>query len=421
MFTLLRYLYSLVITLALPFIFFRLLWRSRKVPAYRSRWLERLGVFKNPGLTANGIWLHAVSVGEVVAAVPLINALLAAYPGMPIIVTTTTPTGSERLRQALGDKIFHVYMPYDLTWALKLFLNIIKPRCLIIMETELWPNLLHLCKQKNIPVIIANARLSDKSFAGYFRFKKIISNILNQITYVAAQSQLDAERFILLGMPADKVQAVGNLKFDVKINPIVNSRLVVNNRTILVAASTHAGEEEQVLQAFNNVKKQQSDLLLILVPRHPDRFNTVAKLLEKNNLNYVRRSSGDAISQNVAVLLGDTMGELNIFYSVADIAFVGGSLMPIGGHNLLEPAAFGVPIITGPYYSNFKEITNKLLQADGLRIINNPVQLADQIVEWLDDENIRKQIGVNANAMIEQNRGALSKIMAVISAKGVIV
>lgn len=415
MYTLLRYLYSLLLTLALPLIFLRLYLRSIKVPSYRMRWLERLGIIKAT-IEPGGIWIHAVSVGEVVAAIPLINALQLSYPHMPITVTTTTPTGSQRLQQSIGDKVNHMYMPYDVAWALQDILHKIRPKVLLIMETELWPNLLYKCKQQEIPVIIVNARISDKSLRGYKRIKPFTARLLQQVTLVLAQSDQDGERFVELGLAPDKLEVVGNLKFDVEIpqqQQLLGMALKgkLNNRQVWVAASTHAGEEEQILTAFATIHAKWPDCLLILVPRHPNRFDDVANLIEKHGFSYVRRSTDHLCTPDTAVLLGDTMGELNIFYAAADLAFVGGSLVPIGGHNLLEPAAAGIAMMTGPHMNNFKEITDKLLENQAVFIVHNMKQITQQVEIWLSNTQLRGDVGARGLAVIVQNRGTTAKVI----------
>lgn len=420
LYSLLRYLYSLVITIALPLIFLRLLWRSFRVPAYRQGWLQRLGIFNGPALKAQGVWIHAVSVGEVVAAIPLILALHAQDPELTVTVTTTTPTGAQRLKQSLGSKVTHLYLPYDLPWAILALLKHIQPQCLINMETELWPNVLNVCKIKNIPVLIVNARLSNRSIKGYLRIKWIVAKMLRQVAFVAAQSQLDADRFLQLGMQADRLQVTGNLKFDVQIpdQQILSGKqlkISLEQRVIWVAASTHSGEEEIILKIFAQLKDKFPQCLLILVPRHPDRFNQVAVLIEKYKLPYVRRSLNTACSSETSVLLGDTMGELNIFYAAADLAFVGGSLVNVGGHNLLEPATFALPIATGAYLSNFQDIADLLAQAGGVVVVNDPPQLTATVSAWLADPELRAMLGKNALQVVQQNKGATTKTMQIIA------
>lgn len=416
-----RYLYSLIFIMVLPFVFLRLLWRSFRLPANRQRWSERLGLFNLPDIKPQGLWIHAVSVGEVVAAVPLIKALQQKYPTLNLTVTTTTATGSQRLRQSLGNSVSHVYMPYDIPCAINSFLHRIQARCLIIMETELWPNLLHVCHTKNIPILVANGRLSDHSFKMYSKIKGFMSKMLQNVSCVAAQSQMDAERFRQLGLAEDKLQVSGNLKFEVNVSETqqkagLDLKATLGQRLVWVVASTHAGEEEQIIAAFKIVKTHIPQCLLILVPRHPDRFNEVMKLLDKHEISYVCRSKGDVCAPDTEVLMGDTMGEMNIFYAAADLAFVGGSLVDMGGHNLLEPAALGVPSLTGPYFSNFKEITEKLLQAGGLCVVRDREQLAAKVIELLGlSDAARKEIGARGLAVIEQNRGAISKLMSVIT------
>jgi 3-deoxy-D-manno-octulosonic-acid transferase len=419
LFAILRIYYTLFIILALPLIFARLLLRSAKLPAYRVRLLERLGVYSKPISNPNGIWIHAVSVGEVVAAVPLIKALQSKYTTMPITVTTMTPTGAQRVQQMLGNTVTHVYMPYDIPWCIAGFIKKVQPLCLIIMETELWPNLLNTCKSRSIPVIIANARLSDRSFPRYMRFRWFLKQMLHDITYVATQSPLDTQRFIQLGLDANKITTVGNLKFDVLVDDrqLQAGKVLkanVGTRLILVAASTHEGEEQQILQSFKQIQQNYPDCLLILIPRHPDRFNRVAEILTQQQVNFIRRSSGAQCSSDTAVLLGDTMGELYMYYAAADVAFVGGSLMPIGGHNLLEPAAIGVPCITGPNLENFKDIAKLLTDAGLLQIVQDPAQLAQQCAALFGDPDQCAQLGDNAKQIIAQNRGATTRTMDII-------
>lgn len=392
-----------------------MLLRSVRLPAYRKRLLERLGIYWNFYPKTQGLWIHAVSVGEVVAALPLINALRQKYVNLPITVTTTTPTGSQRVQQSLGNTVSHVYMPYDIPWAINSLIKKLQPSCLIIMETELWPNVLQQCVQHSIPVIIANGRISDRSLRGYMRLHWFIKNILQQVTFVAAQSQTDAERFIRLGLSSSNVSVAGNLKFEVQVDVVQQQqgaalRAAIPNRFIWVAASTHLYEEEQVIEAFKEVQLYIPQCLLILVPRHPDRFAAVAELLKLHNLSFVTRSSGAVCDNTTKVILGDTMGELATFYAAADLAFVGGSLVPVGGHNLLESAVLGIPSITGPHMENFKEITKLLLDAGAISVVKNPAHLAQQIITWWKDPDLLKNLGVKARRVVAENRGAVATI-----------
>lgn len=406
-----RYLYSLILTILLPLAFVRLRWRARRLPAYNLRWLERLGIFADPKLQAGGLWLHAVSVGEVVAAIPLIRALQQRAPARPITITTTTPTGSELVRRTFNDTVTHVYLPYDLPWCINNFLGKIRPQQVIIMETELWPNLLHICNKRGMQIVIANARLSDKSFNNYRKIKWLMSDILNNVTCVAAQSTQDAQRFLQLGLSADKINITGNLKFDVEF-PKHQSK--INDRIVWVAASTHRGEEEIVLQVYKQLKQQFPNLLLILVPRHPDRFAEVADLLNQHQLSFQQHSKKEQLLASTQILLGDTMGDLGYFYALADLTFVGGSLVPIGGHNLLEPAGQGVPIVTGPHITNFREIANKLLHAKAMAIINSGTELFEQLRTWCAQPQQRLMIGQQGLAVVDQNRGAVAKTLGLL-------
>lgn len=418
MYKILRYLYSLFFILALPVIFLRLLWRSRKAPAYRRRWLERLGIFAC-NIKPGGLWLHAVSVGEVVAALPLIKSLQKQYPNLALTITTTTPTGSQRVQQSLGASVTHVYLPYDIIWALQSFVRKIQPQCLVVMETELWPNLFEICQQRNIPIVIVNGRLSDKSFKPYSRLRWFMQPMFDRVNFVAAQSDLDADRFKQIGVASDKLLMAGNLKYDVQVTPQQQElgqqlRQNIGQRLVWVMASTHAGEEEMALDAFANLQNEFPNLLLILVPRHPERFNSIAELIEQRKLRFVRRSQNPSISADTQVLLGDTMGEMNVFYAAADLAFVGGSLVPIGGHNLLEPAALGIATITGPYMSNFIEITNKLLQSSAVIQVSDAEQMQQKLRELLADTALRQQMGQFGLQVIAKNRGANERIMQII-------
>ncbi len=369
-----RYLYSFLFYLALPLVFLRLIWRSRRLPAYRQRWTERLGFY--PFHFDQCLWVHAVSVGETIAAVPLINALKERYPHLPVLVTTMTPTGAARVKAAFGDTVAHAYLPYDLPGAVSRFLNSMHPKVAVIMETELWPNLLAACKKRHIPVCLANARLSAKSAATYRRIASLTREMLNNIDVIAAHGQADAQRFIELGAPVSNVVVTGNIKFDLEIPSDLMRRaeqltdVLGKDRFIWVAASTHEGEEDVLLTAHKLLREQVPQALLILVPRHPDRFNTVAKLSEQQ-FNTVRRSSNQACTPETAVYLGDTMGEMLLMYAVCDVAFVGGSLIERGGHNILEPAVLAKPIVTGHSLFNFAEMSEKFLTADALHRVSD--------------------------------------------------
>ncbi len=414
-----RFLYTLLFYVALPFIMLRLLWRARKNPGYAKHISQRLGFFSK-AIEQNGIWIHAVSMGETIAATPLIKALQKQYPNIPIVITNTTPTGAERANINFGDSVTQLYFPYDVPCVLQRFLAAVKPRCLIMIETELWPNLFHCCAQKNVPVFIANARLSARSAKGYQRISALIKPMLQCVTSMAVQTQAEAERFIKLGLAADRIQVTGSIKFDLEIAADLFERSkqlraqLGNDRPVWIAASTHEGEEEKVLEAFAEVKKQIPNILLMLVPRHPERFGRVADLCKQRNYKIVLRSEKINCNNETDIFVGDTLGELLLFYGAADIAFVGGSLVPVGGHNPLEPAAMGVPIIMGPKLFNFLQISEQLQQAGAMLKVENTNELAQQVITLLQNSNKREHMGVAAQQFVAQNRGALAKHLVLI-------
>lgn len=390
------------------------------MPTYRKRILERLGFYKSIVVVPNGILIHAVSVGEVVAAIPLIRSLQTQYPSLPITVTTTTPTGAQRVQQSLGKSVNHIYAAYDVTWIIKRLLRKIKPVCVIIMETEIWPNLIYSCYKQHIPTVIANACLSDSSFIGYKRIKFFIGKILQCLSCVAAQSSMDGARFVELGLSETKLQITGSLKFDVLANRQQQEegkqyKYSLGDRLVLVAASTHAGEETQILAAYKEIRTDYPNLLLILIPRHPERFREVAELLVQQKFNFIRRSAGQECNNAVEVILGDTMGELGMYYAMADLVFVGGSLVPIGGHNLLEAAALELPCITGPYTYDCQETVKMLKQANGLVVIQNIAELEQQIKLLLGAPKDRAKLAANALQIVKQNRGAVQKLVLIVS------
>ena len=413
-----RYIYGLLLYLLVPFVILRLMWRGLRAPAYRRRWAERFGFF--PRLPVTGVvWVHAVSVGEVQAALPLI-AWLREQRQVPVLVTTTTVTGSERVRQQLADQVFHVYAPYDLPGAVRRFLRRVRPSAVIIMETEIWPNLFHRCRAAGIPLILANARLSAPSAQGYRRVRGLTRATLRNVTELAAQARPDADRFIALGMDAQHVHVTGNIKFDVQLPAELQARAEElrrewgENRPVWVAASTHAGEEELILSAFDMVQRRLPQALLVLVPRHPERFDKVAELCQRRGYVVARRGAHGVVGAEVTVFIGDTMGELPLFYAGADVAFVGGSLVPTGGHNVLEPAALGVPIVVGPHTFNFLEITRALISHGGAERVETVTELATVVVRLLENAKLRDATGSCGRELVERNRGAMAKLEAVL-------
>jgi len=414
-----RNVYSLLFYFALPFILLRLQWKGRKNPAYKERWGERLGLYKNKPILKSCLWIHAVSLGESVAAIPLIKALQARYPEEKIIVTNMTPTGAEKIRATFGDEVLQLYVPYDYPGAIKRFLDQFNPRLLIIMETELWPNLLYYSAKKNIPVLLANARLSPRSFNNYFRFKPLVSKMLSCITNVAAQSVADGQRFLELGLTQEKLIVSGNIKFDLNVaeevykaaQTLQHNWQLLTSRPVWIAASTHSGEEEIVLAAAKRVLQILPDALLILVPRHPERFNDVAVLCTKQGFNCVRYSENPVVSAGTQVVLGDTIGRLLSLYALAKVAFVGGSLIPIGGHNLLEPVAIGASVLTGPELHNFREISELLLASNALILIKDTNDLAEKVLRLLQDSSANAIMVKAGQGVIQQNKGALEKLL----------
>lgn len=410
-----RWLYTGLLYPILPLALLRLYWRGRRDPEHRRRWRERLG-FVPPLPQPGCLWIHAVSVGESRAALPLIRALLDRYPGRPLLVTTTTLTGSRQVREALGERVHHVYAPYDLPGAVRRFLQQSRPRLAVIMETELWPNLLRQCAIAGVPVLIANARLSERSARGYARIRRLTASMLRDITLIAAQAEADAGRFRALGAP--RVEVAGNLKYDLTLPDDLPERgrqlrreLLGDGRPVWIAASTHAGEDEPILDAFARLRTRRPELLLFLVPRHPERFDGVAELCRQRGFRLVRRSEERPCPPDTAVFLGDSMGELLLFYAAADLAFVGGSLVPTGGHNVLEPALLGLPVLFGPHMFNFTEAGERLLETEAAWRVADAATLAATLDRLLADPALRQQAGQRGRAVVERHRGALKALL----------
>lgn len=418
-----RPLYTSLLYLLTPLILLRLWLRGRKAPAYRRRIRERFGWIPRLPADRPVFWVHAVSVGETLAAVPLVKALQRQYPGHRILVTTMTPTGSDRVRAVFGDSVAHVYAPYDLPGAVRRFLGRTQPELLIVMETELWPNIVAACERRGIPVLLANARLSDKSAHGYARLGGLTRTMLARLAAVAAQAEPDGLRFCRLGLPEDRLVITGNIKFDLDIGNELQQRAGVlrkewqrgeSPRPVWLAASTHAGEDEIVLTAHRALLEHFPDLLLVLVPRHPERFDPVFELCRREGFAVARRSQAD-FSADCQVLLGDTMGELLAFYGACDIAFVGGSLVPNGGHSLIEPAAWRKPVLSGPHLFNFAEVTSQLQAADALLLCEDFGRIATAVGRLLRNPEEARQRGEWAWRVAESNRGALQRLLGVVN------
>ena len=414
-----RKFYTLLLYLLTPLVLLRLVWRGLRAPDYWRRWPERFGTIEPP-LGEHVIWIHAVSVGEVQAAEPVIRALLEQRPEHSILVTTVTPTGSSRVVDMFGDDVAHVYAPYDLPGAVARFFDRVRPQLAIVMETELWPNLFHACHHRSVPLLLVNARLSTRSVAGYRRVRKLVGRTLACVTEIAAQTATDAGRFESLGAAAGSISVTGNMKFEQRIPPSLLERAEVLRRDwgigrpVWIAASTHEGEDEMLLDIFRQLRKQFNGCLLVLVPRHPERFESVADLCRHRGYNTVLRSEQVPCTPETSVFVGDSMGELPLFYAAADVAFVGGSLVHHGGHNLLEPAALGIPVVTGPNVFNFVEICELLLQAGACEKVETTAELLQTVSRWLEDANERHHVGQQGRQVVEKNRGALKSVMAMI-------
>jgi len=414
-----RTLYTALFYLGLPLVAIRLWLRSRKAPAYAKRIGERFS-YGMPTLQPGGIWVHAVSVGESIAAAPMIRALLQRYPQLPITVTCMTPTGSERIHALFANepRIQHCYLPYDLPCAAARFLDRVQPKLAVIMETELWPNHIHQCAKRGIPVALANGRLSERSAKGYGRFSKLTAPMLTEMSLFAVQTEAEAQRFRDLGARPETVEVTGSIKFDLTIDPQLLQRAAelrgqwqALERPVWIAASTHEGEDEVVLNAHRRLLANHPDALLILVPRHPERFNSVFELCQREGFATVRRSTGASVDAQTSVLLGDTMGELLFLYALADSAFVGGSLVSNGGHNLLEPAALAKPVISGPHLFNFLDIAAQLRSAGALAEVDDAEGLATEVQRLFELPRDAQRMAEAGLSVMRRNQGALQRLL----------
>jgi 3-deoxy-D-manno-octulosonic-acid transferase len=415
----LRALYSLVIRLALPLSLYYLMWRGLRQNEYFDRWSERFALYRGAPIL-DCLWLHAVSVGEVNAAIPLVNALREAHPQRPLLVTTTTPTGSARVRALWGESVLHVYLPYDLPGAVRNFLDHFHPAIAIVMETEIWPNLFAELQRRDVPAIIANARLSERSLKAYRPIAPLVRITMRTIDHVAAQSEADAARYRKLGALPETVHAIGNLKYDLPDpSPLVEQARGWRERwgiarPVWIAASTHPDEEAAVLQAHRAVLERFPDALMLWAPRHPERFAAAANASTRAGFRVATRRADSLPRAGSEVFVIDTLGELMAFYAAADVAFVGGSLQEVGGHNLLEPAAFGVPALDGPHTFNFPEITDLLLGTGTVQRIADASTLGAKLCELLADPNERSRRGEAGRLRIETERGALARTLRLV-------
>ena len=413
-----RFLYIVIAYLISPIVIGALALRGFRERTHWQGFSQRFGF--GPPITDRGIWVHAVSVGEVQAAVPLVEALLKRFPQLPMVLTTVTPTGRARAQALFKQRVDVRYVPIDLPGAVRRFFQRVKPQLAVIIETEIWPNLYHRCGRLGVPLVLASARISPRSVASYRRLVGLFRETLSHGIFIAAQSAEDAERFLSIGANPARTHVVGNIKFDFGYPPDMETRgherrqLLGVHRPVWVAGSTHAQEEDVLLAAHAKVRERFSNALLVLVPRHPPRFAEVAASVRDQGMNCVTRTSGAAATPDTQVFLLDTLGELPPFYAAGDVAFVGGSLVPIGGHNLLEPAALGLPIIAGPHNFNSADIAKLLIERGAVRIVPDAAGLAAAVGELLADPAKRAQMGAAGRKAVDQNRGAVGRLMAFI-------
>ncbi len=411
-----RFFYSLLIILSTPFVLLYFTLRGLRDRAYLGRWRERFGFIPDSG-KPGGILVHAASVGEFNAASPLIKALLETYPDLGLTVTTLTPTGSERVKRELGDRVFHSYIPLDLPGAVSRFLDRLQPRLIIVMETEIWPNLYLQAQRLNIPLLMANARLSQHSVQRFQHISGLAGKVLQSVAWIGAQSTGDAERLVTCGANPQRIDLTGNLKFDMDVPDSLEEKGAAlrsgwnRPRPVLIAGSTHEADENVVLPAFVDLLQTLPDALLILVPRHPERFARAAQLAQAAGLRTALLSQGEACSAQTQCFVIDTIGELMTYYAVADVAFVGGSMGDQGGHNALEPAALARPVLLGPNMDNAREIAAQLLQCNAAVRVTDREELRQAAEKLLTDDSLRASMGQAGRVLVEKNKGALDLTM----------
>lgn len=409
-----RLVYSFLMYLLTPYLLFRLWWKGRHSPEYRKRIGERFSWDKADSDPID-IWIHAVSLGEVIAATPLIDSLL--QKKYTVLITTMTPTGSARVKDRFGDTVAHRYIPYDLPGMMKRFFKQVRPKIGIVMETELWPNLVYHAHAAKIPLLLVNARLSEQSLKGYLRLKFLFKPVLNNFSAILTQSDDDAARFNALGAREGLVQVLGNIKFDLQTNPSVGvpfyefKKLWGAERVVVIAASTHEDEESQILSHLRRLQLAIPQVILLIAPRHPERFNMVYQLACRLGFNCGLRSNSNSLSSVNDVVVLDSLGELMGFYQLSDYAFVGGSLVPVGGHNVLEPIALQVPALSGQHVHNFKTICRDLAEAEAIVIVNNSAELIDSIINLNKEPAHKQQMISNATNVLERNKGSINKYL----------
>ena len=415
-----RMVYLLLVYLAAPIVVAMEAWKAIWQPEYRGRLGQRLG-YVVPQPAAGCLWVHAVSVGEVQAAAALIRALRQSYPAIPVVITTVTPTGAQRARALFGDAVRHYYLPYDLPGSVRRFLDRIQPQVAIILETEIWPTLYHELGGRGIPLVMASARVSTRSVDRYRRMASLFRETLSHGIQIGAQTAADADRFRAIGAPADRVRVTGNVKFDMEIPEasIAAGRdfraRCAAARPVWIAGSTHEGEEEAMLAAHAIVRARHPGALLILVPRHPQRFEAVRALLRRSGVDFAQRSAGEEPTAGQPVFLVDTLGDLQTFYAASDVAFVAGSLVPVGGHSLLEPAVLGLPMLSGPHTQNAQDVAELFEQSGALRIVRSKEELAQRVADWFDDPARARADGASGQQAVAQNRGAVNRLVAMVA------
>ena len=407
--------YSLIWSLLLPLVLLRLWLKGRRQPDYRLRWPERMGHW--PLYPQGCLWIHAVSVGETIAAKPLVEQWQQRHPDIPILLTTMTPTGSATVRKLFGTTVHHAYLPWDMPGLQRKLVKRLQPRLLVIMETELWPNLIHACRRAEVPVLLANARLSEQSQRGYQRVRALTRPMLRSLSGIAAQHTPDADRFAALGVDERKLQVTGSIKFDITLDTRTRDlskqlSKAIGKRPIWIAASTHEGEDELLLKAHGKLKIKLPDALLILVPRHPERADRIAGLLYKQHFQFARRSLDQVPNADQSVFLIDSLGELMTFFGLAQAAFVGNSLNGGGGHNPIEPASVGVPVLIGPSYTNFQTIIEAMRAEQAVVMVHSVDELRDRLIGLLQSKDLRDTYGQRAYLFYQQQQGALKRLMS---------
>ena len=411
-----RFLYSLIIGLSIPFALLKILLKDSHDPSWKVKLKNQLGLVQK--ISGKVIWIHCVSVGEFNASKPLVDELLQKYPTHKIVISTTTITGSLALKKHYKDKVSHCFFPFDSALIMRSFINNIKPQICILMETEIWPNLISLLHRKNIPAVLVNARLSEKSFHNYQKFsQKLVSDSLKKLNLICSQNTFSSERLIKLGADKENLMTTGSLKFDmndsIDVDLIKSLKEMTDNRSVVVFASTRAGEEQLIIESYLKYKSQFNSLLLI-VPRHPERFEEATNIAINAGLKVKRRSQGEKCGQDIEVLIGDSMGEMMEYYSICDIAFIGGSLTENGCQNMLEAASLSKPIIFGPSVYNFEEISKQLLENDAATQVANADELMMTITELMSTEARRSMLGANARKVFEDNQGAVKNVLSAI-------